>query len=75
MDIEAALGNVSVGWDLWTAPHTSDPYFGLLVHWIDADLKVQVWTICSEVAACHKVIGKHNSNNLGLHLLLFLDHV
>ena len=30
-DIANATGEVFSLWDLWTAPHTSDPYFGLIL--------------------------------------------
>ena len=72
-DIAKAPGEVSSLWDLWTAPHTSDPYFGLILQWIDVDAKTGVWTFRDEVAACHKILGNHSGVNLGLYCLLLLD--
>ncbi len=70
-----ASGSTSVGWDIWTAPHTSDPYCGVIALWIDVDFEAQVWTMRNEVIACRKVLGKHDGENMGRHLLLFLDRV
>ncbi len=73
--ITNAPGSASVGWDVWTAPHTSDPYCGVIALWIDVDFDHQVWTMRNEVVACRKVLGKHDGENLGRHLLLSLDRV
>ncbi|KAI0746444.1 hypothetical protein C8Q80DRAFT_1121282 [Daedaleopsis nitida] len=72
-EISSVPGDVSCGWDTWTAPHTSDAYLGLLVHCIKIDPRTGVWSFRDEVAACHKVVGKHTGANLGKYLLLFLD--
>lgn len=56
-------------------PHTSDPFCGVIALWIDVDFEQQAWTMRNEVVACRKVLGKHNGENLGRHLLLFLDRV
>ena len=70
---ERTPGKVSSLWDLWTAPHTSDPYFGLILQWIEVEPDSGEWTFRNEVAACHKILGTHSGANLGRYYLLFLD--
>nr|VWP01648.1 Uncharacterized protein [Ganoderma boninense] len=71
-DISRAPGAVNTMGDTWTAPHTSDPMFGLLVVWIDIQPD-GTWVYRDEVAAFHKILGDHGGANLGRYLLLFLD--
>ena len=71
-DIAAAPGEVSGMCDTWTAPHTSDPMFGLLVQWIEI-LKEGTWVFRNEVAMFHKILGNHGGANLSCYLILFLD--
>ncbi len=75
--IDAAPGDISSLWDLWTAPHTSDSYFGLLVQWIEivdsGDDALPAWRFRVEVAACRKVLGDHGGVNLGRNFIKFLD--
>ncbi len=72
-DIQKAPGDVSTAWDMWTAPHTSDSYFGMFLQWIDIDFEAGTWKFRDEVAACHKVLGNHGGENLGRYFILFLD--
>ena len=73
-DLSRAPGNISIAWDSWTAPHTSDPFLGMLVLWIqigeDGTLSMR-----DEVGAFHKIFGSHTGVNLGRYLLLFLDRI
>ena len=71
-DIARALGNVNGMCDTWTAPHTSDSMFSLLVVWIDIRPD-RTWAYRDEVAAFHKILGDHGGRNLGRYLILFLD--
>ncbi len=73
--VSEAPGAVSSGWDLWSAPHTSDHYFGMLIMWVDVDWRSGTWTLRDEVAACRKMLGKHDGENLGKYLLLCYDRV
>lgn len=72
-DISAAPGNVSALWDLWTAKHTSTPYLGLLLQWIQVD--GDKWVFRNEVGAFREIFGKHSGINLGRYLILLLDRV
>ena len=74
-DIAAAPGDVSVLWDMWSAPHTSEPYLGLLLQWIQVDSETGKWTFRSEVGAFFNVYGSHSGINLGRYLILLLDRV
>ncbi len=74
-DIGRAPGAISSGWDLWSAPHTSDHYFGMIAQWIEVDENFSNWVLRDEVTACHKIFGKHDGENLGKYLLLCLDRV
>ena len=71
-DIAWAPGDINGMCDTWTAPHTSDSMFGLLVVWIDIRSD-GTWVYRDEVAAFHKIIGDHGGRNLGRYLILFLD--
>ena len=66
---------MSTLWDLWTAPKTSHPFFGLILQWIDVDGETGAWTFRTEVGAMHKILGRHISANLGKYFLRFLDRV
>lgn len=70
-DIEAAPGDISILWDMWSAPHTSDPYLGLLLQWIQVD--GDTWTFRNEVGGFFNVFGAHSGINLGRYLMLLLD--
>lgn len=72
-DIKKAPGDISSLWDMWTAPHTSDPFFGMILQWIAIDEETGKWTFRDEVGACHKVLGDHSGANLGRYFLMFLD--
>ena len=68
------LYRVSTLWDLWSAPHSSSPFFGLIVQWIEVGGKNgEVWRFRDEVAAFHKILGKHSGINLGRYFVVFLD--
>ncbi|KAM5530832.1 hypothetical protein V8D89_015500 [Ganoderma adspersum] len=71
-DIVRAPRDVNTMCDTWTAPHTLDPMFGLLVIWIDIQLD-GMWVYRDEVTAFHKILGDHSGANLGRYLILFLD--
>lgn len=71
-DIMRAPRDVNIMCDTWTAPHTSDPMFGLLLVWIDIQPD-GTWVYRDEVAAFHKILGDHSGANLGCYLVLFLD--
>lgn len=62
-------------WDLWTAPHTSIPFLGMIITWMEVDSDTRDWRIRCEVAALHEILGKHSGVNLGRYFLLFLDRV
>ena len=70
-DIGAALGLVSVTWDLWTEDHTSNPHFGLTGQWIE--VKGDSWKLRVEVFAFHVITGAHDGDNLGRWFVRFLD--
>lgn len=72
-DIEKAPGDISSLWDMWTAPHTSEPYFGLILQWVGVDEPTGTWTFRNEVGACHKVLGDHSGADLGRYFTLFLE--
>ena len=69
--IFAALGNVSVNWDLWTEEHASLAYFGMIAQWIDTNS--DSWCLRSEVIAFHKISGNHSGKNLGRYFIKFTD--
>ncbi|KAL1947386.1 hypothetical protein VTO73DRAFT_14347 [Trametes versicolor] len=76
--ITAAPGKISSLWDLWTAPHTSDGYFGLLIQWIEVlepedDDAPPIWRFRVEVPAFRKVYGDHGGLNLGRNFIRCLD--
>lgn len=70
--ISSAPGSVSVIWDMWTAPYTSDPYLGMLATWIDVSSTGE-WTMRDEVIAFHRIFGDHGGKNLGRYFTLLLD--
>ena len=67
------IGDVSVNWDTWTAPHTSTAFLGLCAQWID--VKADSWIFRSEVLAMHKMSGPHDGDNLGRYIIKLLDRV
>ncbi|OJT06528.1 Zinc finger BED domain-containing protein RICESLEEPER 2 [Trametes pubescens] len=81
-NIEAAIGDVSSNFDLWTEDHASIAYFGMIGQWIDthgpegehATVEYK-WALRSEVVAMHEILGEHNGANLGRYLLKFSDRV
>ena len=75
LDIWRAPGELSTLWDLWTAPKTSHPFFGMILQWIDVDGHTGAWTFRTEVGAMHKILGRHTGANLGKYFLRFLDRV
>ncbi len=58
---------------MWTAPNTSDPYFGLILQWVN--IQKGKWVFCDEVGVLHKILGRHSGDNLGKYFMLILDHV
>ncbi len=72
-NIEKAPGDISSLWDMWTVPHTLEPYFGLILQWVGVDEPTETWTFCNEVGACHKVLRDHSGADLGRYFTLFLE--
>ncbi|OJT02272.1 Zinc finger BED domain-containing protein RICESLEEPER 2 [Trametes pubescens] len=83
-NIDAAIGNVSTNFDLWTEDHSSIAYFGMFGQWIDTQVSCPAgtdpveggkWSLRAAVLAMHEILGSHSGANLGRYFLKFSDRV
>lgn len=73
MAICAALGAISINWDLWSEEHAGLAFFGMIAQWID--IQAGRWVLRSAVIAFHKISGLHSGSNLGKYFVKFTDRI